>query len=111
MRNQRLPKVIKHGSVPSAVASRLGSPHPRVRLEIPERPLLNGAPSRNMSIGPVQSYVVEHETEADAYLRELFKTRENRSMDVVRAHAQRVTKDDRYRTYFVDKAAELLKAY
>jgi hypothetical protein len=61
--------------------------------------------------GPVQSYVVEHETEADVYLRELFKTRENRSMDVVREHAQRVTKDDRYRTYFVDKAAELLKAY
>jgi hypothetical protein len=64
-----------------------------------------------MSIGPVQSYVVEHESEADAYLRELFNTRENRSMDVVRIHAQRVTKDDRYRTYFVDKAAELLKAY
>jgi hypothetical protein len=64
-----------------------------------------------MPVGPVQSYVVEHETEADAYLRELFKTRENRSMDVVLVHAQRVTKDDHYRTYFVDKAAELLKAY
>jgi hypothetical protein len=64
-----------------------------------------------MPVGPVQSYVVEHETEADAYLRELFKTNENRSKDVVLVHAQRVTKDDRYRTYFVDKAAELLKAY
>jgi hypothetical protein len=64
-----------------------------------------------MPVGPVQSYVVEHETEADAYLSELFKTRENRSMDVVLVHAQRVTKDDRFRTYFVNKAAELLKTY
>ena len=64
-----------------------------------------------MSVGPVQSYVVEHETEADAYLRELFKTNENRSMDVVLVHAQRVTKDDRFRTYFINTAGELLKAY
>jgi hypothetical protein len=64
-----------------------------------------------MPVGPVQSYVVEHETEADAYLRELFKTKENRSMDVVLAHVQRVTKDDRYRTYFVNKAGELLKTF
>jgi hypothetical protein len=62
-----------------------------------------------MPVGPIQPYVVEHGTEADAYLRELFKTKENRSMDVV--HAQRVTKDDRYWTYSVNKAGELLKAY
>jgi hypothetical protein len=64
-----------------------------------------------MPVGPIQPYVVEHETEADAYLRELFKTKENRSMDVVLVHAQRVTKDDRYGTYSVNKAGELLKAY
>jgi hypothetical protein len=30
---------------------------------------------------------------------------------MVLVHAQRVTKDDRFRTYFVNKATELLKAY
>jgi hypothetical protein len=32
-------------------------------------------------------------------------------VDVVLVHAQRVTKDDRFGTYFVNKAAELLKTY
>ena len=62
-----------------------------------------------MAIGPIQTFFIERETEADSYLSALLAEPENRSMDVVRAHAQRLIKDDDLKTYFLIRAKQTLK--
>jgi hypothetical protein len=64
-----------------------------------------------MTVGPIQTYVMDDESEADTYLRDLFKNPENRSMDVVHQRAQIINfKDDHFRNYFINKGQELLRS-
>jgi hypothetical protein len=63
-----------------------------------------------MSVGPIQSFMIENETYADDYLTALFEKPEYRSMDVVRIRAAEHIKDQRLRNYFINKATELLRS-
>ncbi len=64
---------------------------------------------RIMSISSVQTYVMDHENEADSYLETLFQNPENRSMDVVHQRAATINfKNDHFRNYFINKGRELL---
>lgn len=63
-----------------------------------------------MTVGPIQTYVMDHESEADAYLTDLFKIPEFRNMHEVRRRAQTINfKNDHFRNYFINKGQELLK--
>ncbi len=52
---------------------------------------------------------MDHESEADTFLSDFFKNPKNKSMDAVRQRAQTINfGSDHFRTYFLNKAAELL---
>ena len=59
-----------------------------------------------MIVGPIQSYMIENETDADEYLTDLLKKPEYRSMDVVQTRAAKYIKDARVKNYFINKANE-----
>jgi hypothetical protein len=59
----------------------------------------------------VDPYTMDSESEANAYLTDLFKDPANRSMDMVNIHAQTRIKDANIRMYFTSKAKEMLKAH
>ena len=62
-----------------------------------------------MTVGPIQTYVMDHESEADMFLADFFKNPKNKSMDTVRQRAQTINfASDHFRDYFLKKAAELL---
>jgi hypothetical protein len=61
-----------------------------------------------MGVGPVTSFKIESEDEADEYLTDLLKTPQYRSMGEVEARAAKYIKDARLKNYFVTKAKELL---
>jgi len=61
-----------------------------------------------MTVGPIETFVIDHESIADEYLRDLLKKPENRSMDVVERHADLRIKDARIRAYFITNAKEML---
>jgi hypothetical protein len=63
---------------------------------------------RSMPVGPVESFTIDNESEADDYLDDLLKRPENRSMDIVERHASNRIKDTRIRHYFVTKATGML---
>ena len=62
-----------------------------------------------MTVGPVQTFQIEHTSEADAYLDDLLKNPKYRSMSEVLIRAQRLIPDNEIRAYFVNKAKKLLK--
>jgi hypothetical protein len=63
-----------------------------------------------MNVGPIQTYMIENEPEADYYLTSLFDKSEYRSMDVVHVRAAEHIKDERLKNYFINKARELLRS-
>jgi hypothetical protein len=68
------------------------------------------APPHPPAVGPVGPFVIESESEADDYLRDLLEKPEYRSMGEVQMRAQKYIKDNNIRKYFVKKAKETLKA-
>ena len=64
-----------------------------------------------MTVGPIQSFKIEDKSEADSYLTDLLKNPRYRSMNEVLIRAQQLITDDQIKSYFVNKAEELLKAY
>jgi hypothetical protein len=64
-----------------------------------------------MAVGPIEPFVIESEAEADDYLRDLLKKHEYRSMNEVYMRAQKYTKDEHLKLYFINKAKEILKTY
>ena len=57
----------------------------------------------------VEPFMIESESEADDFLRDLLSKDQYRSMDEVRIRAQKYIKDVNIKNYFIDKAKELLK--
>lgn len=57
----------------------------------------------------VEPFMIESESEADDYLRDLLSKDEHRSMNEVSIHAQKYIKDVNIKTHFINKAKELLK--
>jgi hypothetical protein len=57
-----------------------------------------------MTVGPVEPFVIENESEADAYLKDLLAKHEYRSMDEVERRANKLIKDARLKNYFINKA-------
>ena len=57
----------------------------------------------------VESFIIERESEADAYLDDLLKKPEYRSLDETKIRAQKYIKDDKLKKYFINKAEEMLK--
>jgi hypothetical protein len=51
---------------------------------------------------------IEHENEADAYLTDLLKVPENRSMSEIEARAGKLVPDTRLRDYFITTGREML---
>jgi hypothetical protein len=64
-----------------------------------------------MTIGPVEPFKIENESEADDYLKELFDTPKYRSMDEAHRRAQELIEDPSLKIYFINEARERLKAY
>ena len=59
----------------------------------------------------VEPFRIERESEADAYLNDLFKKPEYRSLDEAKIRAQKYIIDDKLKKYFINKAEEMLKTY
>jgi hypothetical protein len=62
-----------------------------------------------MTVGRVGPFVIENEIEADEYLGGLLQKPEYRSMHEVHTRAQKFIKDDYLKSYFINKAKELLE--
>jgi hypothetical protein len=60
-----------------------------------------------MNVGPIQSYMIENESDADEYLTALFEKPEYRSMDEARMRASKYIKDEHLKNYFIDNAKSL----
>ena len=61
-----------------------------------------------MNVGPIQSYMIENEAEADDYLTALFEKPEYRSLGGVQMTAAKYIKDARLKNYFITKAEAYL---
>ncbi len=59
----------------------------------------------------VEPFIIENESEADNYLKDLLAKPEYRSMDKVTIRAQKYIKDEHLKNYFSNKAKEILKTY
>ena len=64
-----------------------------------------------MTVGPVTSFVIENESEADEYLTDLLARPEFRTMDEVTIRAQKYIKNAQLKSYFTNKGTEILKTY
>ena len=62
-----------------------------------------------MNVGPIQSYMIESESEADDYLTALFEKPEYRSMDEAHMRAAKYIKDKHLKNYFITKATAYLE--
>jgi hypothetical protein len=66
-----------------------------------------------MSAGPVKPFIIESESEADDYLRDLLKKDDYESvseaMHEVNMRARKYIKDQQLKKYFINKAKETLK--
>jgi hypothetical protein len=63
---------------------------------------------QQMSAGPIEQFTLDHENEADDYLKDLLRQPELRSMDEVEKRAKALIKDDRLRDRFIAKAKATL---
>jgi hypothetical protein len=61
-----------------------------------------------MVIGPIEPFVIDHESIADTYLDDLLKEPKYRSMDVIEQRANKHIKDARIRDYFITKGKEMV---
>jgi hypothetical protein len=61
-----------------------------------------------MNVGPIQSFMIESESEADDFLTALFEKPEFRSMGEVQMSAAKYIKDARLKNYFITKAEAYL---
>jgi hypothetical protein len=61
-----------------------------------------------MNVGPIQSYRIESESEADEYLTSLFEKPEYRSMGEVEMRAVKYINDANLKNYFITKAQAYL---
>lgn len=61
-----------------------------------------------MGVGPIQSFKIESEDEADEYLTDLLKTPAYRSIGEVEARAAKYIKDPQLKNYFITKAQAIL---
>jgi hypothetical protein len=59
----------------------------------------------------VEPFIIENESEADYYLRDLVGKHEYRSMNEVTMRAPKYIKDKYLINYFINKAKEILKTY
>jgi precorrin-6B methylase 2 len=59
----------------------------------------------------VESFIIDSESAADEYLRNLLEKHKYRSMNVVTMRAQKYIKDEHLKNYFINKAKEILKTY
>ena len=57
----------------------------------------------------IETFKIEDESEADAYLRDLLANPEYRSMDEVYVRAQKLIPDARLRNYFINRAKVILE--
>jgi hypothetical protein len=57
----------------------------------------------------LREFVLENKAEADAYLDELFKKDQYRSIDEVRIRAEKYIRDAIIKKYFIGKAEEMLQ--
>ncbi|UKE66761.1 hypothetical protein [Xanthomonas graminis] len=57
----------------------------------------------------IESYKIENEFEADAYLRDLLAKEEFRSICEVEQRATQFVPDHKLRAYFINQAKEILK--
>ena len=57
----------------------------------------------------IETFKIEDESEADAYLRDLLAKPEYRSMDEVYVRAQKLIPDSRLRNYFINRAKVILE--
>lgn len=61
-----------------------------------------------MSVGPIQSFVIDHESIADDYLRDLLAKPEYRSMDEVRMRADKYIPNADLKNYFINEGERRL---
>ena len=61
-----------------------------------------------MTVSSIEPFVIDHDSIADAYLEDLLKNPENRSMHVVERHANKLINDPRIRGYFIAKGNEMI---
>jgi hypothetical protein len=64
-----------------------------------------------ISLSAIEAFKIENESEADEYLRALLAKKEYRSMDEVNLRALRYIKDKHLKTYFINRAKEILRTY
>ena len=57
----------------------------------------------------IETFKIEDESEADAYLRDLLAKPEYRSMDEVYVRAQKLIPDARLRNYLINRAKVILE--
>jgi hypothetical protein len=62
------------------------------------------------AVSPIEPFSIDDEVEALAYLNDLLKREEYRSMDEVERRAWKYIKDCNLRVYFINKAKEILKS-
>jgi len=56
----------------------------------------------------IEPFMIESESEADSYLKDLLTKSEYRSMDEVKIRAQKFIRDANLKNYFINKAKEIL---
>ena len=61
-----------------------------------------------MPIEPIKEFEIDNVDDAESYLRDLLRKPENRSMALIREHAQ-IVKGEDLRKYFTTKAEEMLR--
>lgn len=59
----------------------------------------------------VEPFIIESESEADSYLKDLLEKNEYRSIDEIKMRAQKYIKDPNIKNYFINKGKEILKTY
>jgi len=63
-----------------------------------------------VTVPNIESYKIESQAEADAYLNDIFSDKQRRSMDEAVVHANRLIADGHIRSYFLSQAQKLLSS-
>lgn len=59
----------------------------------------------------IESFSIDNESDADDYLKDLLANPEYQSIGEVNIRAQKYIKDENIKTYFINKAKEILRTY
>ena len=65
--------------------------------------------AKRMTVGPIQTFQIEHTSEADSYLSDLLTNPKYRTMSEVLIRAHKLIPDDGIRSYFINKAKKALE--